>query len=828
MDTQAWEQVKQLFGEALEVEAGRRRAWVEARCGDEAVRREVLNLLEEYSHSEEFLEDTTLALQSAVQETLEGRWEGRQIGSWRLVREIGRGGMGVVFEALREGEGFQARFALKLIRAGLATERLAERFRNERRVLAGLAHPGIAALIDGGTTPEGLPYLVMEYVQGVPLDRWLREQQPDLKGRLLLMAAVCDAVRHAHERLVIHRDLKPGNILVTEDGRPKLLDFGIAKLLDEGPETQGSQTVTYVLTPEYASPEQMTGGPATTATDIYSLGVLLFFVLTGGRPYDLAGLSPLEAMRRVAESEPKPPSAAAAKDLRRILRGDLDNIVLKCLRKDPAERYRSADALAQDLQAWLDGRPVSATRPSMAYRLGKWVRRNRGQALALTAVALSLVAGGIGTAWQAREASLERRRAEQRALEIQKLSRALVFDIHGALLQVPGSTEARALLLDRAMQFFDGAARTARGDGPLLVELAEGYRRLGNVLGSSFSDNLGRREQALDAFGKGLEIVRTAEGQGPDPFQLLRTHAGLLVEAGLAAAGMQRREEAERHLAELERVNARIEQQLSGQAGGRALAAVNWGQMGMIRTILGPREESIRLHRKALAAFEALPAAEADDAGNLSQKAFVHKRLGAALMATRPDESEQEYLKGLAIDRELVRRNPGDRAQLFNMTFALSDLGLIARMRGQWEKSRAYLTEAAAIRDRFHAEDPHSVRGLAGAMNVHCQLSLVEAQLGRFGEARRESGLCEGLARELGAAEGDAGCGRGPVAMITGANAALMEASRSSGVRRAQRLARARSLVTRAKLEHAACSQPFAGFGPAMANHEELTRRLGF
>jgi len=826
MNTEDWEQVKRLFGDALGLDAGECRPWLERTCANPAIQREVLHLLEEYSRSEDFLENPTLALHSAIEEALGGDWEGRRIGSWRLVREIGRGGMGVVFEALREGEGFQTRFALKLIRAGFVSRKLAEQFRQERRLLAGLSHPGIAALIDGGATPEGLPYLVMEFVDGIPLDRWLRERQPSLQERIRLMISICDAVRHAHQHLVIHRDLKPANILVTADGRPKLLDFGIAKLLSEEPAAGADHTATYVLTPEYASPEQITGGPVTTATDIYSLGVMLYVTLAGRRHYDVAGLSPLEAMRLVLEAEPKAPSAVAPTAASRLLRGDLDNIVMQCLRKQPAARYRSADALARDLQAWLEGKPVSATPPSVAYRLGKWARRNRGLAVAFAALLLSLLAGGLATAWQAREARLAQRRAEQRALEIQKLSRSLVFEINEALQKAPGSTSARALLLDRAMQFLDGSARTASQDAALLVELAEGYRRLGNVLGSAFSDNLGRQQEAMQAFRKGLAAVEAARRLKPPDFALLQTQSGLLVEAGLAAAALEDRADAESLGERLENLTGEIQALQPAPPEAASLAAINWSQLAMIRGLLGQRSDTIRLYRKALALFDSLPPDQASSRSTLSQKAFALKRLGAQLITSDPAAAESHYERALAIDRELLRRNPRDESQRYNMTFALSDLGLISKSGGNYQKSLAYFSEAAAIRDEFYAADPQSVRILQGAVNVHCQKAAVLARLSRFHEAGQESAACLDLARKLAVIEGERGCGRPAAALLFAAEVPLFQAAAAQGARRARLTAQSDAFVEKARSQHQACTVAFAPFPSKLEELQGLRARL--
>lgn len=830
MDTQGWQEVKRLFGEALELPEQQRRSWIESCCPAAEIREEVISLLEEHSRSGDFLEQPEAPADGVIEDLFSAMKPGETIGPWKLVREIGRGGMGVVFEAVHEGEDFQTRLAMKVIRGGLVTPQLVERFRFERRVLSKLSHPGIAALFDGGTTDSGLPYLVMEYVEGVRIDQWCREKRLSIRQRVELMAEVCRAVQHAHERLVIHRDLKPGNIFVTPEGRPKLLDFGIAKVLadDFGDTPDATRTGMYVLTPDYASPEQISGAPATTATDVYSLGVLLYLLLSGKRPYELAGLPPLEAMRRVLESEPRPPSAVAAAEIRAELRGDLDHIVMKCLRKEPAERYSSAAALAADLEAWLDRRPVSAVPPSLRYRLTRWASRNRAQAVALAALAVSILAGGIATAWQAREADLARQRAEQRALEIQQFSRSLVFELHGILYKLPGSTEARALLLDRAMKFFDGAVRTAGNDPSLLLELAEGYRRLGNVLGSSFSNNLGRREEALRAFEKGLAAAAMTRRLRPPSYESLRAQSGLLVEAALAAGGMKRLDEAQKYATQLEAVIGEIDRAIPQTPETRALAATNRSQLAMILSGLKQRDRAIELYRQALAGFASLPEPEASRPSNLSQKAFALKRLGAQHIRTDPAAAEKHYLEALAIDRKLLEQDPADMNQRYNITFALSDLGLIARNRGDLDRSLKYFSEAASIRDEFYASDPKSVRILNGVTNVHCQLASLQGKLGRFAEARRESGLCEKLARELGALDrSDSGCGRGPMALLFAADVAAEQAALSSAGARARYAEEARGILSRAERELSGCAEPFPGFSEKAGGIRKRLQELG-
>ncbi len=825
MDTGAWKVVKRLFGEALDLAPAERRAWLKAACPDAALRAEVFSLLEEYEASEDFLEQPATLANAALAQLMPGPEAGQRIGPWRLARELGRGGMGVVFEAIRDGEDFQTRFALKLIRGGLPGDQLAQRFRYERIALSKLSHPGIAALVDGGATESGLPYLVMEYVEGIPIDRWCDQHDLDTRTRVRLLLDVCHAVGHAHQRLVVHRDLKPSNILVTSDGRPKLLDFGIAKILGgdpaEGPEA--TRTGMYVLTPEYCSPEQVTGDTITTATDIYSLGVLLYVLLSRQRPYQLEGLSPLEAMRRVVESDPRPPSAAAPAALRPLLRGDLDQIVLRCLRKSPLERYPSADALAADLEAWLEGRPVSAVPPSRTYKIRKWIRRHRGESAALAALALSILAGVAATAWQAREARLARDRAQQRALEIQQLSRSLVFEVHSALFNLPGSTEARALLLDRAMKFFDGAARTASQDPRLLLELAEGYRRLGNVLGSSFSDNLGRQEEALRSFQKGLAVSTAALSATPPSYDSLRVHSGLLVEAALAAGALKRLDEAGRYASQLASAIEEIDSRIPATPEARSLAAVNRSQLAMILTGLERREEARKLYEAALAGFSSLPPEEADKPGNLSQQAFAYKRFGALFLSTNLAAAEQHYLRALEIERRLLEREPGDNVLRYNLTFALSDLGLIARNRNEMEKSLRYFTEAAAIRDTFLEADPRNVRVLNGASNVHCHLAFVYTSLGRFPGAHKETAVCRSLSVRLAeASPSRESCARKSGAWMVAAEVAAYQGSRSSAPARARFVREVRSLAARALQEGSACPAPPLNFDPQIRRIRKL------
>jgi serine/threonine protein kinase/Tol biopolymer transport system component/tetratricopeptide (TPR) repeat protein len=389
-----WKKVEELFDEALEHSPAERLAFVSAACaGDEALRHQVETLIKSYEAAGSFIEEPVLGnvLSSGTEAEGSTSWIGRRIGSYRLAREIGRGGMGAVFLAVRADDEYQKRVAIKLVKRGMDTDFILRRFRQERQILASLDHPHIARLLDGGTTDDGLPYFVMEYIEGLPITIYCDGQRLSTTERLTLFLKVCAAVQHAHHNLVIHRDLKPSNVLVTPDGTPKLLDFGIAKLLNPemGSQTLDPTTVAMrLMTPEYASPEQVRGEIVTMASDVYSLGVLLYELTTGHRPYRLKTRSPDELGRIICEEEPERPSVVinlievipsrgpepaeitpenvirargeSLEKLRRQLTGGIDNIILKALRKEPHRRYQSSDEFAADIQRFLDGLPVLA------------------------------------------------------------------------------------------------------------------------------------------------------------------------------------------------------------------------------------------------------------------------------------------------------------------------------------------------------------------------------------------------------------------------------------------------------------------------------------
>ncbi len=396
-----WKRAKELFSTVVELAEAERDPFLAAQPDSNEVLDEVRSLLAAYLESPDFLEGASPELPPVdLADEPSSSIAGRRIGAWQLIREIGRGGMGVVWEARRADQQYEQRAAIKLMRASLLSDQDIRHFREERQILASLNHPCIARLLDGGMLEDGSPYLVMEYVDGLPLDAWCEREQLSLRQRLEIFLLVCSAVEYAHRQLVIHRDLKPANILVTaSDGVPKLLDFGIARLIQTAGEEQLSTT--RMLTPECASPEQVRGERMTTANDVFSLGVLLYSLLTGNHPFATPGSNPLETLRAICEEEPRVPSSIAP-TWRRDLHGELDAVILQAMRKNPAERYPSVRALADDIRAWLEGFPVSAIRQPWWSRTAKLIRRYKGQSAAIAFAAVSLLAGIIVTSIEAK------------------------------------------------------------------------------------------------------------------------------------------------------------------------------------------------------------------------------------------------------------------------------------------------------------------------------------------------------------------------------------------------------------------------------------------
>jgi len=505
-----WTDVMALFEAALKQPPDQRTDWLDEHCDDPSLRAEAKHLLAAHERSSGILDAPLYPQSETPAEAESDANAGRRIGPYRTVQLLGHGGMGSVYLAERVDGQFERQVALKLLRTGVDAEDRAQRFRAERQILASLTHPNIARLLDGGVTEAGQPFFVMEHVDGRPLDQYCDAQRFSVQARIDLFLTVCEAVQYAHRSLVVHRDLKPTNILVTADGTPKLLDFGIAKLLDPDalhphapPRTR---TGLLPITPAYASPEQVRGEPITTASDVYQLGLLLYELLAGQRPYRLSGRTPSEMERIICEEEPTRPSTAITQagtppedeaspeqigrarqarpgQLQKTLQGDLDTIVLKALRKEPERRYDSAEQLADDLERHLDGRPVAAHADTWTYRARKFVRRHAWGVGVTALIALLLAGSVIALTLQNQRIAEERDRAQIETMKTEHVKAFLIALFGTAWQNVggPDSVAVRASLNEGVERLQQRLSDQPEIRAEMMSAVAAVYQRLGDA-----------------------------------------------------------------------------------------------------------------------------------------------------------------------------------------------------------------------------------------------------------------------------------------------------------------------------------------------------------
>ena len=707
METHRWQQVGLLFEKALEQPPGERAGFLAAYCPEPTLRAEVESLLEAEADAENYFAELAdragipnFAENVALDDALPSL-DGQQIGPYRVVREIGRGGMGAVYLAERDDAQFKQKVALKLLKRGMDTDAILQRFLRERQILARLHHPNIARLYDGGVTDKGLPYFAMEYIEGMPIHAYCDAQRLTIDARLRLFQDVGQAVQYAHRNLIVHRDLKPSNILVTPEGTVKLLDFGIAKLLSDE-EEEGlyfTQTGVRVMTPAYAAPEQFQGKPVTTAADVYALGLVLYELLTGHRPYAGVGNTPDAIVRAILEQDPERPSTAVRRveniahqdgttqtitpqvvsqaratesgRLQRRLSGDLDTICLKALRPEPEQRYNSAAAFVEDVKRHLAGLPVEARTASAGYRLRKFIQRNGVWVGATGLVIVALAVGLAAALWQAQRARAETARAEDEAATAQQVVAYLV-KVFGASdpWERPGETEltARELLAQGVEQ-----VGTLESEPAVQAELRDA---LGNVHGS-----LGLFEEARSLLEQALATRRTLRGpEHEEVAESMISLAGLLFDMGSY-------EEAE----QLYRDALAMRRRLLGTEHIDVAATLN--DLAALLNSRDAYEEAEPLLRESLTiqrqhysdTHPSLAVTLANLAGVLRDRVAY-------------EEAEQLYREALAIQRRLHgTEHP-------NVATTLNSLALVLRDKGADEEAEPFLRESLAMRQRLFGE----------------------------------------------------------------------------------------------------------------------------
>jgi eukaryotic-like serine/threonine-protein kinase len=761
-DAERWTDVKAWLDRALEQPDAGRTAWLAAQMVDPDVRAEVLSLLDSSARASGFLEGSALDEPGAAEAVCDATEvfsaqlpNGYRLGPYQILRAIGEGGMGTVYLGARADDAFEKHVAIKLVRLGGSSAVLADRLRQERRVLAVLEHPNIARLLDGGTTPAGVPYVVMEHVEGVPIDTFCEEHYLSAIERVRLVQGVCQAVQHAHVHLIVHRDIKARNILVTREGQPKLLDFGIAKILADDP-TAATATVAHAMTPESASPEQLRQGVVTVASDIYALGVLLYRLLAGQPPYP-ASTSLTEMLAAIEGRDPNPPSTVAPSRMRRAIGRDLDLIVLKAMRCEPERRYESAAAMADDLERWLTQRPVRAVPDSTSYRLRRFVGRHRLGVAAGVAAILALSVGLATTLWQFRVAQTERARAERRFNDVRRLASTVIFDLHDAIAPLPGSTDARRLLIQRALTYLDGLAAEATGDAPLQRDLVLAYERLATVQGRPGNANLGDREgarQSLDKAIGGMErLVQDSRATADDRVVLARLHNQ---RSSLEAEPALQLKRIADGLSLLDALPAG-EQQRRLALGVKASLLFNDAS---VHAAAKEYEEAKSKYNQVVSIFQQLY--DTSETANFTESSrnlsIGHKSYGSILWLLNDRSGAlQQYQRAEALDRQRVEKEPENTTWQLDLSFSLASLAFAELRSARGEEGVRHYQQSLELREAVLKVDPVNDQAQDAVARGHESLALAWHQLGDRARAL-DAGLrgLEWRERRLAARPGDA------------------------------------------------------------------------
>ena len=794
------QRAEEIGDHALDCESAiERDAYITESCGgDQALRACVL----EYISGAE-----SLPLESVIPDASPAV-ENRQIGPWKLLRPLGEGGFGIVYLAERNDGQVRQLGAMKFLKGTVHSRDLELRFLDERQILANLNHPWIVRLIDADVS-QGQPYFVMDFVEdGLPIDVYCRGKTLSVKERLRLFRNVCEAVSYAHRKLVVHRDLKPANILISPDGTPRLLDFGVAKILDPAHRGSGQaapSTRVLIGTERYFSPEQARREPVDTSTDIYSLGVILYELLTGADPYNLANHENEMIEQVICTVDPEPPSRAVARNpqpaaggrpdrLARELQGDLDNILLMALRKETQRRYASVEQFSEDLRRYLEDLPVAARADTLEYRVRKFVRRHRTAVAAACLIVLSIVAGFTATVWEARRAQAARARAERRFNDVRKLASTYLFEFHDEIAKVPGSTAARALVVRRALEYLDSLAAEEGSDRDLQLELATAYQKVGDAQGRPGFANLGDHSGAFRSYRRALEIRNALLQSGYRPPGFLRDLASnydriadtLLTtgKTGDALANYLKAYALREPLLAANPNDRDIRREFATSCQRQAQALLQSGRLGEAKEkenrALAIFEElarnrpadavaqrdlfiayikegdllaadrdignAMRFYRQALPVAVAVEGIADDRTKARREVASVHDKIGNLLASAKDAAgSMQNYQEALRQREDLAAADPRNAEVQRDLSISHEKIGGLLARSGDTPGALAQYRQSLAIDTRFLEADPENAQSRQDCASDH---ELVGAQLLRQGDLAGAL-AAEDRAREL-------------------------------------------------------------------------------
>ncbi len=715
-----WQHVKRILDQALETPSDQRKQVVEELCGDDAGLREEVNEYLTYTDraeglmGEESLEDA-LSEDTPGLETIPSR-----AGPYRIEREIGRGGMGIVCLAKRDDGEYDRVVALKLIKSAGRRGKFAKLFWRERQILARLDHPNIARLLDGGTTDTGQAYYAMEFVDGEPLDRYRQHHKLSLADKLQLFLSICSAVSYAHRNLIVHGDLKPKNVLVTHDGTPKLLDFGVARILAGGG-LQTEATTRMPLTPTYASPEQIRGEPLTVAADVYSLGVLLYELLSGRYPYG-GRQSSAAAMRAFLEESPIP-----LRTQNRDIPPDLENVVMMALRKEPERRYTTVDALCRDIQAFLDGFPVQAAPDTFFYRFGKFSRRNRWAMTAASIAVAAIVVSGI-IIWR------EKRQAEMRFQQLRQLAHSVVFELDDAILDLPGSSHARELLISRGLQYLNGLANNRTKDPGLTFELAQAYMKIAAAQGDLQQANVGDQAGAFASYNKARSLLLTLRSRQPEnrevELSLARVDENIASLAPRTGNG---------NADDLRRESVSLFQDVAGAGIGSAnlkdLALAHF-YLALAKTDEGKYQDALALWERALTDYQGLAAHDKNQIEDERNIGLVEKHIASVYFAMGNYARSLDYdRKSVALDEKRLAQQPQNPTSHMDLSFDLVELGWCLHELQQNQDADVAFARAIQLRRQVAAEDPNDFHARSELESVLRIAGVAKCQAGDLSDA---------------------------------------------------------------------------------------------